>query len=286
MYVYDIKEKIFINVDKIPEEKIVPRKKETKEIKSILKTSKNKTTKVQVIEPPPINQSYLTYSDDILYKIAKKNIHDSKKFINKYKLKNSFLHFSMKPMEKLETATIHYNILTEHNKKSIYYKPNGLWLSHGTSWLEYVENNIKIPSNLNLFPYIYKIEIFDSVKLITNKDDLFKFIKMYKRKPSEIKFYDILDWTRIRKDWDGLIITPWLGNKIWHSETNVEKFEIIGGEVAHEFIAEVMGARWKSNILLLSEWYRKWGCAGGVIWNINGIASCELKKKIDFSKYV
>ena len=47
-----------------------------------------------------------------------------------------------------------------------------------------------------------------------------------------------------------------------------------------------MGARWKNNYVLLSEWYRHWECASGVIWNVNGIASCDLIKETDFSKYI
>lgn len=288
MYVYDSKLKVFVYMDKMPEpESLIPKesKKETKEIKSILKTSGNKINTVQVIVPPPIPtvQRWLQFPDDQIYKVGKKNIHDVKKFIHKHKLKDSFLHFSMKPIEKLDSVVVDSSL----KSKSVYYNPPGLSLSHGSTWLEYVELNIKKPSPWNLFPYTYKIEVFDSVKLITSKDDLFKFIKTYKRKPSDIKFYDVIDWARVRKDWDGLIITPWLGDKIWHyTSAPGDQFEIIGGESAHEFISEIMGARWKNNNVVLSEWYRHWECASGVIWNVQGIASCNLIKETDFSKYI
>ena len=62
--------------------------------------------------------------------------------------------------------------------------------------------------------------------------------------------------------------------------------EIIGGEVAHDFFVDLMGNRWKNNMILLSEWYRHWECASGVIWNISGISSCDLIKETDFSKYI
>ena len=288
MYVYDTKIKVFVWVDKIPEQEPLINKKETKEIKSILKTSGNKTVQVTVTVPPIIQpiQRFLTCPEDQIYKIGKKNVHDVKKFIHKHKLNDSFLHFSMTPIEKLDTTIIDSN-LKPGLKQSVYYNPQGLWLSHGSGWLDYVETNIKKPSSSNLFPYIYKIEVFDSVKLITNKDDFYKFIKTYKRKPSDIKFNDIIDWAKVRKDCDGLIITPWLGNKIWHNtSTPNDRFEIIGGESAHDFISEIMGARWKNNNIVLSEWYRHWECASGVIWNVNGIASCDLIKETDFSKYI
>jgi hypothetical protein len=293
MYIYDSKQKIFICVDKMPEQTILtpePTKKETKEIKSILKTSGNKTTTVQIAVPSasliqPI-QRWVQYTDDQIYKIGKKNVHDVKKFIHKHKLKDSFLHFSLKSIEKLDSVILD-NSHKSGTNKSVYTNPSGLWLSHGSGWLDYVELNIKKPSPWNLFPYTYKLEVFDSVKLITSKDDLFKFIKTYKYKPSDIKFYDVIDWSKVKKDWDGLIITPWLGDKIWHNtSTPSDRFEIIGGESAHDFINEIMGARWKNNNVVLSEWYRHWECASGVIWNVQGIASCNLIKETDFSKYI
>jgi hypothetical protein len=301
MYVYDCKLKVFVWFNKIPEQepitnendssnkilKVPNSKKETKEIKSILKTSGNKTTTVQIVTPPiqPI-QRWVQYTDDQIYKIGKKNVHDVKKFIHKHKLKDSFLHFSLKSIEKLDSVILD-NSQKSGTNKSVYSNPSGLWLSHGSGWLDYVELNIKKPSPWNLFPYTYKIEVFDSIKLITSKDDLFKFIKTYKRKPGDIKFYDVIDWDRVRKDWDGLIITPWLGEKIWHNtSTPSDRFEIVGGESAHDFINEIMGARWKNNNVVLSEWYRHWECASGVIWNVQGIASCNLIKETDFSKYI
>jgi len=293
MYIYDSKQKIFACVDKIPEQNILtpePTKKETKEIKSILKTSNNKTTTVQIALPsqPVIQpiQRWIEFPENVIYKVGKSNLHDVKKFIHKHKLKDSFLHFSFKPIEKLDTNLLDGS-WKPGNKKSVYCNPPGLWLSHGSAWLDYVESNIKKPSTLNLFPYTYKIEVFDSVKLITSKDDLFKFIKTYKRKPGDIKFYDVIDWAKVKKDFDGLIITPWLGDKIWHTgSTPADRFEIVGGESAHEFINEIMGARWKNNSVLLSEWYRHWECASGVIWNVSGISSCDLIKETDFSKYL
>lgn len=293
MYVYDSKLKVFVWLDKIPEQEpiVTPQPtstKENKEIKSILKTSKNKTNTVQVVLPPPIPtvQRWIQFTDEQIYKIGKKNIHDVKKFIHKHKLKDSFLHFSFKPIEKLDSIIIDSS-WKSGSTKSVYYNPSGLSLSHGPAWLDHVELNVKKPSPWNLFPYTYKIEVFDSVKLITSKDDLFKFIKTYKRKPGDIKFYDVIDWVRVRKDWDGLIITPWLGDKIWHTTSNPnDRFEIVGGESAHDFISEIMGARWKNNNVVLSEWYRHWECASGVIWNVQGIASCNLIKQTDFSKYI
>ena len=290
MYLYDSKEKIFVWLKKIPE----PEQKDNvdHEIKSILKTSNNKFNTVKIAVPI---QRYLVFPDEKIYKICKKNIYDTQKFITKHKLKDSFLHFSMHKIEKLDPEMhrisrmasdplfTNKELIDKH--KSLYYNPKGLWLSHGSSWIDYVDNNIKYPSNNNLYPYIYRIEVFDTVKLITSKDELFKFIKTYKKKPNDIKLYDVIDWNRVKTDFTGIIITPWLGDKIWHL-SNKERMEIIGGEVAHDFFVDLMGNRWKNNMMLLSEWYRHWECASGVIWNISGISSCDLIKETDFSKYI
>lgn len=279
MYVYDTRNKVFYFLKKILDQEPIIQdvKNEITELKSILKTSKNKVDTVKIIEQP----SYLFFSDEKLFKIANKNVRDTQKFINKHKLKNLFLHFSLNKIEKFDSKLDS----SKNKSNNLYYKPKGLWISHGSSWLDYIESNIKIANETNLFGYIYKIDIFDSIKLITNKDDLFKFIKLYKKKPNDIKIYDIMDWDRIKKDFDGLIITPWLGDKIWHLSSS-ENMEIIGGEIVHDFFVDLIGSKWKNNMMLLSEWYRKWNCASGVIWNTKGIASCDLIKQIDFSKYI
>jgi hypothetical protein len=97
MYVYDSKEKIFVWLKKIPE----PEQKDNvdHEIKSILKTSTNKFNTVKITVPV---QRYLVFPDEKIYKICRKNIHDTHKFITKHKLKDSFLHFSMHKIEKLD----------------------------------------------------------------------------------------------------------------------------------------------------------------------------------------
>lgn len=292
MYVYDTKYHNIIWLKKLPDTNTSPlvtqtsavsEKKEIKEIKSILKTSSTKTVKVEVPTNIKPIQRYIVISDDKLLKIARYNLHDIKKFISKNKLKDSFLHFSMNKIEKLNP--VFADASWTNTKKSLYYNPIGLWVSHGSSWIDFVETNINQAGTSNLFGYTYKIEVYDSVKLINSKDEFFKFIKTYKKKPNDIKIYDVIDWSKVKKDYDGLIITPWLGDKIWHLNPN-DRMEIIGGETAHEFFVDIMGARWKNNMILLSEWYRHWECASGVIWNINGIASCDLIKQTDFSKYI
>lgn len=221
---------------------------------------------------------YIRLPDSDLYELAKKNISNIKNYISRKNLLTSFFYHSTKEIKKINIPT--------NNKKSlsIYNKPNGLWLSCGSSWLEYVNNKYKIANKFNLFSYTYKIDLYDTVKVISDKDELFKFIKKYKRKPDDIRLYDVIDWELVKKDFDGLIITPNLKNKLWREAS--DEFYIVGAESAHDYFSDLLGPKWKNNMLLLSEWYRSWECDGGVIWDASAIASFELIKKSDYIKYL
>jgi hypothetical protein len=215
---------------------------------------------------------------DILDMIAKKNLKNMLKCIHKHDLGTSLLHFSNKKLTRLETPDN-----APHEKKSLYYKPNGLWVSCGGSWIEHMNHTFNGATESNLFGYVYKVDVVENVKVITSKDDLYKFIKKYKHKPDDIKLYDVIDWVRVRSEFKGLIIAPYLGDLIWHLGPDI--MNIQGAESAHEFFTDLMGAKWKNNMMLLSEWYRHWNCSCGVIWNTEGIAGCSLIKEINFSSY-
>lgn len=222
---------------------------------------------------------YILLSTQELYHIAQQNVADMKRYIIKKEYTNSFIYHSTKELKRLSIPEEYTN-----TKKSLYHKPQGIWISCGISWLNYIEQKIKEPHKWNLFSYTYKIELFDSVKIISEKEELHKFIKKYKKKPDDIRLYDVIDWELVKREYNGLVITPYLGNKIWRESNDVMK--IHGAESAHDFFVDLLGSKWKNNMLLLSEWYRSWECACGVIWNLNGIASFKLLKKTNFTKYL
>lgn len=222
-------------------------------------------------------RKYISYSKDDLERFAKRNISSIKKYIIRHKIDTAFFYFSSKVIKKVTID------LTVDESNSIYTKPPGMWLSFGSSWLDYV-SRFPGPNKYNLFTYTYKIELYNNVKIITDKDILFSFIKKYKKKPDDIRVYDVIDWDKVRKDFQGLIITPHLGTKLWRD--NYESFYIHGKESAQDFFTDLLGSRWKNNNLLLSEWYRGWSCAGGVIWNVEAIAHINLIKKSDYPKYI
>ena len=237
------------------------------EINTFVFTNKKKSSK-----------KYLLFPIEQLQSIAKRNILSVKHYIIKSELSTSFLYFSVNELKKLEIPENY------EQDKSIYTQPNGIWLSHGISWLENIER-YEFPNKYNLFSYTYKVDLFNTIKIISDKESLFTFIKKYKKKQDDIRMYDIIDWDKVKEEFTGLIITPHLGRKIWRD--NYESFYISGQESVQDFFTDLLGPKWKNNILLLSEWYRGWPrCAGGVIWNIEAISSFTLVKKTNYLKYL
>ena len=221
-------------------------------------------------------RKYIAMSRHELMRIAQKNISSTKNYITRNRFSTSFFYFSTKLIKRLDIDA------TLDDSNTIYKKPPGMWVSLGTSWLDFVER-FPEPNKYNLFSYTYKIELFNSVKIISDKESLFAFIKKYKKK-EDIRIYDVLDWDKIMKDYGGLIITPHLGNKIWRD--NYETFNLPGAEVAQDWISDVVGSKWKNSDLLLTEWYRGWSCAGGTIWRPDAVASINLVKTTDYPKYI
>lgn len=213
-----------------------------------------------------------------LIKIYQKNLSNIKNYITRHDYQTSFFYFSCKEINKLALPK------SKPETNTIYNKPTGIWLSYGSSWLDYVSKHYEFPNKYNLFTYTYKVELYDTVKVITDKDELFKFIKKYKKKPDDIRIYDIIDWEKVKEDYSGLVIAPHLGSKIWRD--NYDSMVIYGREAVHDYFVDLLGNKWKNNNLMLSEWYRGWECACGVIWNISSIASFKLCKKSNHSKYV
>lgn len=222
---------------------------------------------------------YIRLPDAEMYELAQRNINSIKRYIIKHNHTTSFFYHSTKELQRLKIPSTYHQ-----GNKSLYHKPQGLWISCGTSWLDYVSKTINVPHKHNLFSYTYKLEFFDNVKIISEKEELHKFIKKYKRKPDDIRLYDVIDWEKVKGDFSGLVITPHLGNKIWRESK--DSMKIIGAESAHDFFSDLLGPKWKNNLLLLSEWYRSWECASGVIWSLDGVASFTLVKRTNYKKYL
>ena len=216
-------------------------------------------------------------NDKLLENIAKKN---NKAVINTIKTqtnyKKKFYHISINefkyPFENTDDNHVSYA-----GNDTIYENPMGIWMSPGTLWQKYVGNE---PSMWSLATYIYEIEPeLQNVLFITDIAGLKEFINKYKK--SNPKMSDMIDWKKVKKTFDGLIISPYLGKKIWGKYAT--KFGYYGPGV-DSYINEIIGGKWKKNIFFTAEWYRHWEEASGVIWKPHtGIKSIKLIKKIKLS---
>jgi len=221
------------------------------------------------------NKIHISIDDDKLVKLSKINY---KKIINtiklqpKYKLK--YFHTS--------NREISYPI-TDKNKDmsswlgdGIYKSPKGLWFSCGESWQKFIRN---VPNPWSLATYIYELEPSQTVLKISSKEELENFIKKYQK--DNIKITDIINWKKVKKDYDGLIICPYLGNIIWGKKAN--NFGIWGhNDKINEYIKKVAGNKWKKDIYFTAEWYRHFEEGTGIIWKPStGLKNITLLKKLN-----
>ena len=171
-----------------------------------------------IIENIPVNffdnKIHLYINDKKLEKIAKKNDLQIKKIIKSDKnYKNKFYHVSINEF-------IYPFINTKDNYSTwlgsnLYKNPQGIWLSCGLSWQNFIGN---LPNPWSLATYIYEIDISNTVLHIKSLLELENFINHYMKKNPKIT--DIIDWKKVKKNHDGLIISPYLGDKIWGKNSN------------------------------------------------------------------
>lgn len=181
--------------------------------------------------------------------------------------KNILLHYSK------YVYFILFILLLSNN---FYKNPQGIWFSCGVSWQKYIGND---PNPWSLATYVYELEPSDTVLKISSINELKKFINEYKK--NDIKITDIINWNRVKKDYDGLIICPYLGDIIWGKKAN--KFGINGDDKQiNEYINKVVGNKWKDNIYFTAEWYRHWEEGTGIIWTPStGLINIRLLKKLN-----
>jgi hypothetical protein len=123
-----------------------------------------------------------------------------------------WIHYSKKSIEKLlDDDTCIYQQLE--------FKPEGLWLSKDSEWLEYAK--IELPERFKNINYIYKISIKKNSNLL--KISSFKDLEIFQDKymiktdwTSIPNFWDItkyesslylINWIKVCQDYDGIIFT-------------------------------------------------------------------------------
>jgi len=249
---------------------------------------------IEFIDPKSItnNYKYKTIPIDVLQKITKINYIKMTKFLEEtnYNSSKHIIHLSTTQINEIrDTYKEKKSWLAQYTGSNLYHNPIGLWVSCGSSWQRLAKFEELTPSQWTLATYIYEIKINDSVKQIKTVHELKEFIFKYKKSDDKIKVYDVMDWKKIKKEYDGLLICPYLGNKIWGNHAN--KFGIYGDNKSISLYFEKLLSikKWKRNFLVLAEWLRHWESATGVIWRSSGIKDISLVKKLNtfdnFDKY-
>lgn len=165
----------------------------------------------------------------------------------------------------------------------VYYNPQGLWFSCGTSWIELwkpTKGNKDVEINTwTLSTYIYEIKINGSnILQINNLDEFKEFIYKYRIKDKNVNIRNVMDWKRIKKDCSGIVICPYLGDLLFGKNANAIGLTGTPDDITN-FYKKLLGPTYYDHILFLSEWYRHWEAGTGVIWNLAGIKDIVLLNK-------
>ena len=123
-----------------------------------------------------------------------------------------WIHYSKKPIEKLlnDDSCIY---------QTLEFKPEGLWLSKNSEWLEWMESDM--PEWVEEVNYIYKISIKKNSNLIniSSFKDLENFQDKYMIKANwetipnfwDITKYEssvyLINWKKVCSDYDGIVFT-------------------------------------------------------------------------------
>ena len=186
-------------------------------------------------------------------------------------------HVSNIDIKNINSTFVHSNLLKQYG---VSYNPTGLWVSCGSSWQKYARSNTG--SDFEQYAnrrYTYEIVAnIDTVLKIKTITDFLSFIESYKYPDNIITMMNVINWKKVRKDYSGLIICPYLGNKIWGKNANslltmgTKKSTIL----YYTQLEKMIGPIWKTIPFFLAEWYRHWEVASGVIWKKTGIADFKL----------
>jgi sporulation protein YlmC with PRC-barrel domain len=198
------------------------------------------------------------------------------------KYKNKLIHISIDCELKLNYLKNKNKIINSRVKinPNIYKNPYGFWLSCGSNWIKWVMSRThSYCYDDDYFDfekiYVYEIKINNKdILYINNLDELVSFHRKYAFY-EENKGYDI-NWKKVKKIYDGLIICPYLGFEIWNKINDPTEFHMHTNE--SEFIKDVL----KENIMkypkFYLEWYRHWETSTGVIWKKKSIEKINLIK--------
>jgi hypothetical protein len=187
--------------------------------------------------------------------------------------KNKYIHFSNKELS-IDILENKINNENSYHTSNVYMNPYGIWISCGSNWIEWILKNKLYKSKWANVKYVYEIKINkNNIIKIKNIDELIKFHNKYAKYNNENGFK--INWTLVKKDYDGIIICPYLGEKIWKNID--DRFFYINDEI-NKYIRKTL----KKNLIkypeFYLEWYRHWETSTGVIWKMSSIKNINLIK--------
>jgi len=135
---------------------------------------------------------------------------------------------SIKPEDRIilspDTKIIFRNA-SQHKDNSI--KPSGLWYAVGTSWMEWISNEMpewQYKSGTKELLHVHKIEINENAIIRLNtKEAVMAFEKKY-----GVNAYgaqNFINWSQVAKDYAGIECNPYfygpLRNRMWYNTWDV-----------------------------------------------------------------
>lgn len=222
-------------------------------------------------------KEYEKYVNEVRDKLKKLRAFLTKKFAYK-NMEDIYIHISPTEIKDVKNT----NEKMRLSNKYFNYNPSGLWFSCGIEWIDLLLSNSENMVNYNI-NYAYQFNLNESkIYNISTKNQFFKLINDYQKKLPE-GLGDIMNSNKIRKDYSGLKICPYRFDVLNPVITETVKGESIRTQkVSKKILSKVLGKDITvEKYNLMTEWYRHWDVASGVIWNKNGLDSLKLLAKYD-----
>jgi len=129
----------------------------------------------------------------------------------------------------------------------LWMKPRGLWVSieDGYGWKDWCTSE-----EFNLFGLRFEHEVIlkdkNNILYLNTPEEIINFSKLYKDTDEvslRLRREGYIDWSKVKRDYQGLIISPYQ----WSCRLEIETF-----------------------------WYYGWDCASGCLWDLDCIESFKL----------
>lgn len=140
------------------------------------------------------------------------------------------IHYASKPLALESRQTM----------QDVGYKPNGLWVSDGTEWLDWCRSE---EFRTGLAWYSHRVILGAALLLhLKTPGDLDTFTHRYGREISPKLQSLYIDWPAVALEYDGILISPY---------------------------------QWSRRLTIQTHWYYGWDVASGCLWNTASVGLGE-----------